>query len=247
MIANVSLIALGCCVESVKKTSASPWELESVPSVPTLLTLPLALSGLLLVAIVFALNLTVTEGSLIFYANVIGMNYAVLFSEESSHLYVFLAWLNLDLGISTCLYNGMDGYAETWIQFIFPIYLWMIILVIIYLYRKFPMLAGRFGGQNAVKVLATLLLLSYTKLQRTVVTIMSFTKLEYPDGVVRYVWLYDANLEFFKGKHLYLAIAGIFSLTLIVPYTLCLAFFQQLQAFSGNRTFQWVNKLKACL
>ena len=96
-----------------------------------------------------------------------------------------------------------------------------------------------------MKVLATLLLLSYTKLQRTVVTILSFTTLEYPDGTVRHVWLYDANVEFFKGKHLYLGIAGILVLVfLIVPYTLCLALFQQLQACSGHRLFQWVNKLK---
>ena len=103
----------------------------------------------------------------------------------------------------------------------------------------------RLGGKNAVQVLATLLLLSYTKLQRTVVTILSFTSLEYPDGEVRYVWLYDANVEFFKGKHLYLGVAGILILVfLIVPYTLCLAFFQQLQACSGHRLFRWVNKLK---
>ena len=57
--------------------------------------------------------------------------------------------------------------------------------------------------------LLALLLLSYTKLQRTVVTILSFTSLEYPDGEVHYVWLNDANVEFFKGKHLYLGIAGI--------------------------------------
>ena len=213
-----------------------------------LLLLPLAVAGLLLVAVLFALNLTVTEGSingLIFYANVIDMNHAVLFSEEISYLYTFLAWLNLDLGISTCLFNGMDGFAETWLQFVYPAYLWIIILIVIQLYRKYPTLANKLGGENAVKVLATLFLLSYTKLQRTVVTIMSFTRLEYPDGVVHYVWLYDANVEFFKGKHLYLGLAGILVLVfLIVPYTLCLAFFQQLQACSGHRLFQWVNKLK---
>ena len=213
-----------------------------------LLVLPFAVAGLLLVAVLFALNLTVTEGSingLIFYTNVIALNHNVLFTGQESYLYPFVAWLNLDLGISSCLYNGMDGYAETWFQFVFPIYLWAIILVIIQLYRKFPRLANRLGGENAVKVLATLLLLSYTKLQRTVVTIMSFTRLEYPGGVVRYVWLYDANLEFFRGKHLYLGIAGILVLVfLIVPYTLCLTFFQQLQACSGCRLFQWVNKLK---
>ena len=48
-----------------------------------------------------------------------------------------------------------------------------------------------------------------------------------------------------RGKHLYLGIAGILVLLfLIVPYTLCLAFFQQLQACSGHRLFQWVNKLE---
>ena len=213
-----------------------------------LLILPLALSGLFLVAILFALNLTVTEGSingLIFYANVIAMNRTVLLSGETSYIYIFLAWINLDIGISTCLFNGMDAYPEIWLQFVFPVYLWIIILVIILFYRKFPSLANRLGGVNAVKVLATLLLLSYTKLQRTVVTILSFTTLEYPDGTVRRVWLYDANVEFFTGKHLYLGIAGILVLVfLIVPYTLCLVFFQQLQACSGHRLFQWVNKLK---
>ena len=213
-----------------------------------LLILPLALSGLFLVAILFALNLTVTEGSingLMFYANVIAMNRAVLLSGETSYLYIFLAWINLDIGISTCLFNGLDAYSEIWLQFVFPVYLWIIILIIIQFYKKFPSLANRLGGVNAVKVLATLLLLSYTKLQRSVVTILSFTTLEYPDGKVRHVWLYDANVEFFKGKHLYLGIAGILVLVfLIVPYTLCLAFFQQLQACSGHRLFQWVNKLK---
>ena len=106
-----------------------------------LLILPLALSGLFLVAILFALNLTVTEGSIngfIFYANVIGMNRAVLLSGETGYLYIFLAWINLDIGISTCLFNGMDAYSEIWLQFVFPVYLWMIILVITQLYRKFP-------------------------------------------------------------------------------------------------------------
>ena len=214
-----------------------------------LLILPIAVAGLLLVVVLFALNLTVTEGSingLIFYANVLSMSNAVQFSERGSrYIYTFLAWLNLDLGIATCLYDGMDGYSETWLEFVFPAYLLMIIIAIILFYRKFPALAHRVCGENAVKVIATPLLLFYTKLQRTVVTIMSFTGLEYPNDVVRYVWLYDANVEYFEGKHLYLGIAGIFILVFIIlPYALCLTFFQQLQACSGHRLFQWVNKLK---
>ena len=207
------------------------------------------MAGLLLVVVLFALNLTVTEGSingLIFYANVLSMSNAVQFSERGSqYIYTFLAWLNLDLGITTCLYDGMDGYSETWLEFVFPAYLLIIIIAIILFYRKFPALAHRVCGENTVKVIATPLLLFYTKLQQTVVTIMSFTGLEYPNGMVRYMWLYDANVEYFKGKHLYLGIAGIFVLVFIVlPYALCLTFFQQLQACSGHSLFQWVNKLK---
>ena len=217
-------------------------------SVYLLMLLAFAAAGLLLVTILFALNLTVTEGSingLIFYANVMGMSDSICTPPEAGPICMFLSWVNLDLGVSVCLYDGMDGYADVWLQFLFPVYIWMIMLVIIQLYSRIPMLANRLGGDNAVKVLATLLLLSYTKLQRTVITILSFTRLEYPDGAVHYVWLYDANVEFFKGKHLYLGIAGILVLVfLIVPYTLCLAFFQQLQACSGHRLFQWVNKLK---
>ena len=169
-----------------------------------LLLFPLAVAGLFLVVALFALNLTVTEGSingLIFYANVLSMSNAVQFSGGSQYLYTFLAWLNLDLGIATCLYDGMDGYSETWLEFVFPAYLLLIIIAIILFYRQFPALAYKVCGENAVKVIATPLLLLYTKLQRTVVTIMSFTRLHSNDRVC-YVWLYDANVDYFKGKHL---------------------------------------------
>ena len=150
-----------------------------------LLLLPLAASGLVLVAVLFVLNLTVTEGSingLIFYANIVSMSHSSQYFITSSQLYTFIAWLNFDLGIDTCFYNGMDAYAETWLQFVFPLYLWLIIAGVIALCNALPKVFTERGTQNAVKVLATLLLLSYTKLQRTLITIFSFTTLRYPSG-----------------------------------------------------------------
>ena len=85
-----------------------------------LLLLPLAALGPVLVAVLFLLNLTVTDGSIngmIFYANVVAMSHSIRYSDTSSQLYTFIAWLNLDLGITTCFYDGMDAYAETWLQF----------------------------------------------------------------------------------------------------------------------------------
>ena len=235
------------CGQCVKKYSLAlgSQKCSECSSLYLLLLFPLATSGLVLVAVVLVLNLTVTDGSingLIFYANVISMTHS---SRTSSQLYTFIAWLNLDLGIDTCFYNGMDAYVETWLQFAFPLYLWLIIAAVIVLCNTLPKKFTERGTQNVVKVLATLLLLSYTKLQRILVTIFSFSTLRYPSGAVHYVWLYDANVHFLKGKHIYLFIAGMLVLGLLVlPYTLGLALFQYLQACSGRRACRWVNKLK---
>ena len=240
---NRTGVLCGQCVKNYSLTLGSQ-KCSECSNLYLLLLFPLATSGLVLVAVLFVLNLTVTEGSingLIFYANVISMSQ---YSGTSSQLYTFIAWLNLDLGIDTCFYDGMDAYTETWLQFAFPLFLWLIIAAIIVVCNIFPKLTER-GTQNAVKVLATLLLLSYTKLQRMLVTIFSFTTLRYPSGAVHYVWLYDANVHFLQGKHVYLFIAGVLVLGLLVlPYTFGLALFQYLQACSGRRVCRWVNKLK---
>ena len=240
---NRTGVLCGQCVKNYSLTLGGQ-KCSECSNLYLLLLFPLAASGLVLVAVLFVLNLTVTEGSingLIFYANVISMSQ---YSGTSSQLYTFIAWLNLDLGIDTCFYDGMDAYTETWLQFAFPLYLWLIIAAIIVVCNVFPKLTER-GTQNAVKVLATLLLLSYTKLQRMLVTIFSFTTLRYPSGEVHYVWLYDANIHFLKGKHIYLFIAGMLVLCLLVlPYTFGLALFQYLQACSGRRVCRSVNKLK---
>ena len=62
---------------------------------------------------------------------------------------------------------------------------------------------GRFQCSS---VLATLLLLSYAKLQRTVILVFSFTYLQnyYGDGRSLAVWLYDGNVPFLQGKHMVL-------------------------------------------
>ena len=242
---NRTGVLCGQCVKNYSLTLGGQ-KCSECSNLYLLLLFPLAASGLVLVAVLFVLNLTVTEGSingLIFYANVISMSQ---YSGTSSQLYTFIAWLNLDLGIDTCFYDGMDAYTETWLQFAFPLYLWLIIAAIIVVCNIFPKLTER-GTQNAVKVLATLLLLSYTKLQRMLVTIFSFTTLRYPSGEVHYVWLYDANVHFLKGKHISLFIAGVLVLGLLVADTFGLTFFQYFQACSGRRVCRWVNKLKPVL
>ena len=57
--------------------------------------------------------------------NIISINIPVFFpsTNEIMPAYTFISLANLDLGIQTCFYNGMDDYAKMWLQLLFPFYL----------------------------------------------------------------------------------------------------------------------------
>ena len=216
------------------------------------LLLPFALAGLMLVIFLIVCNLTVSMGTingLIFYANIVRVNHAYFFVTPKTSalnvfqrmLAIFIAWLNLDLGIETCFISGMEAYIQTWLQFAFPFYIWMIIGVIIYLSRR-SITIVRLVGSSAVSVLATLFLLSYAKLQRTVITAFSFTYLQnyYTKGRSLGVWLYDGNVPFLQGKHIALFVMALsVSVFFILPFTLLLLFAPCIQA-SSHFLFKWV-------
>ena len=108
----------------------------------------------------------------------------------------------------------------------------MIVGVIIYLSRRSTTIV-KLVGSSAVSVLATLFLLSYTKLQRTVITAFSFTYLQnyHEDGRSLPVWLYDGNVLFLQGKHTALFLmALIVTVFFILPFTLLLLFAPCIQA-----------------
>ena len=203
--------------------------------------------GMLLVFIVMLLNLTTAMGTihgLILYANIIAMNHSVFFPSNKVHpLNVFIAWINLDFGIEVCFANGMNAYISTWLQFVFPAYIWALVGLIIIASRYSVTLSNHLAT-NAVPVLATLFLLSYTKILRTITAVLSFTFLNLPDETKEAVWLHDGNILYLRGKHIALAVFGIlvFLLT-VVPYTFLLLFGPLLQAVSTQKLFQWVNKL----
>ena len=213
-----------------------------------LLLVAFALAGLILVVMISWCNLTVSEGTLsalILYANIIQVSKpAFLPQSETNVLTVFVAWLNLDFGIQTCFYNGMNMYAKAWLQLIFPLYIWAIVAVMIVLSRYY-ITAARVVGQNAPKVLATLFLLSYAKLLRAVITIFSFTYVKYPDGHTNPVWLYDGNVDYLRGKHVPLSITAVLILIVfLIPYTAVVLCMQYLRRKTNYRLLAWVRRFK---
>ena len=214
-----------------------------------LLPFLIALAGAVLVVCLAFLNMTVTVGTingLIFYANIVKATDAFFFPQLASEsaFSIFIAWLNLDIGIETCFYNGLDAYTKTWLQFAFPLYIWFIVIVIIITAHHSTKIS-KLVGKNPVQVLATLFLLSYAKMLRTIITIFSSTTLTYPDGYVKRVWLYDGNVGFLKGKHLPLFIVALMFLIFVsIPFTAILLCIQWLQKISHIKIVAWVTKLQ---
>ena len=205
-----------------------------------------AVKGVALVFLLLICKLTVATGTLsglLFYANIVGINHNIFLPAESFNLSVFIAWLNLDFGIETCFYNGMDAYSKTWLQFVFPVYIWALVGLII-LVSHFSQRFANLLGNNPVSVLATLILLSYAKILRTLIATAYFTRLEYPT-YNRSVWFYDAKIDYIAGKHIPLFLVAILVFFfLFLPYTFLLLFGQWLQAISHLRFFLWVNSAR---
>ena len=220
-------------------------------NVSLLILIPLALVGAGLIVILMILDITVAVGTingLIYFVNCVQVNSSIFLSRSvPSFLKLFVTWLNLDLGIETCFYIGMNAYARAWLQFVFPLYIWGVVIAVILLSR-YSYRLSRLTRSNIVPVLATLFTLSYTKLLRTVIAAISLTYLLYEDGTIENVWMVDGSITFFQGKHAVLAVAAIvFSICFLMPYTFLLTLTPCLQRHSHHFLLRWVHKLKPFL
>ena len=205
------------------------------------------LAGLILIVVLILLDITVSVGTisgLIFYANIIRAQHVMFFGSETTFkLSVFIAWLNFDLGIETCLFDGLDSYVETWLQFCFPLYILIIAFAII-ISSHYSMKISKLCGKNIVPVLATLFLLSYSKLLQLVVDVFTFARILHSDGYTNPVWLYDGNVDYLKGKHVPLFLVTILLQVLLIVYPISLVSIQWLVRISHYRAMSWVQRLK---
>ena len=214
------------------------------------LLLPFALAGPMLVFFIKILDLTISQGTmngLIFYANVVKANeYILLPQGQINPLTVFIAWLNLDLGVETCFFQGLSSYSKTWLQFVFPFYVWSIAGLIIIL-AKYSDIVARMMGNNSVPVLATLFLLSYAKLFHTIITALSYTMLYSSQGH-KAVWSADGNVDYLGPKHAPLFAAAVAALLILwLPYTLLLFLGQWLHRCNSRCISHMMMKMKPFL
>ena len=218
-----------------------------------------AVLGAFLVATLFFLNLTVTQGTLyglIFYANIIQVNTSIFFSQSTLRpLQVIVSLVNLDLGIPLCFYDGMDDADKAGLQFVFPAYLLVLTMTVIvlchYCFRRSPTTSTRscvyrvfiIIGQRAVGVLSTLIYLSYSKVLRSVIDVFTYSTVHLPTGDI-YVWFYDGNVEYLHGKHTVIfVVAMVICALFLLPYIFALTFIPIIEKYSEhNRLFNYLHK-----
>ena len=181
------------------------------------------------------------------YTNIIGINDHVFFTDTKcvfTPAYAFISLANLDLGIQTCFYNGMDDYAKIWLQLAFPFYLMFIATLLIITSRYF-ITVQRFTARRALPVLATLFLLSYTKFLHTAavssVLFFNSTITHLPSKHTTTVWSVDANVPLFGAKFILLFITCLILYLVLVPFNIILLCTRTLSRY------QFINKFKPLL
>ena len=193
------------------------------------ITVAIALVGIALLILLFVLNLTVTDGTInafILYVNIVSINSPIIFTHQSTALaHVFISLANLDLGFEICFYDGMDDYVKMWLQLAFPFYLISIATLLI-IVSRYSTKVQRLTAQRVLAVLATLFLLSYTKILRTVSNVLFFyaTITDLPSNKTTVVWSVDANVSLFGAKFTILFIACLILLIIIIPFNVVLTF-----------------------
>ncbi|XP_065901525.1 uncharacterized protein [Dysidea avara] len=166
------------------------------------------------------------------------INTPVFFPQLDKHTptYTFISLANLDLGIHTCFYNGMDDYAKMWLQ---PFYL-IFIATLLIITSRYSTTIQRLTARRTLPVLATLFLLSYTKILLTVSNVLfyfsSFIRL--PSKHTILVWSIDANVPLLGVKFAILFIVCCIIFSILLPFNIILLFTRTLSRFKFITKFK---------
>ena len=244
-------VLCGCCQNEYSLNLGSNKCTQCTDKTIALLILFAAL-GILLVVLIATLDLTVASGTingLIFYANIVWVNNAILFSFqdiENNAYYIItlpIAWINLDFGIETCFSDKLDQLIKTGLQFVFPVYIWCIAGLII-LICHYSTRATKLFGNNSVAVLATLFLLSFGKLFRNITDVLTYADLRDLNNTVHSVWALDGNVSYDDPRHIGLIVVALIFLFILLLFTVMILMVPFLISKSNNRLFRWINRLK---
>lgn len=185
-------------------------------------------AGVIIIGLIGKVGITVSRGflnGLIFYSNIIvPFQSSLVMQQPSTGIHFFLytfAVINLNIGFPVCFYDGMTTLARNYLNFVFPLYLWLLMFLNAFLTRykfclKYILCDDRAG------VFASTILLSYVSVLQACTTALSVTKI---DDDVPWRWAPDPSIEYFSAAHAPLAIISIINIIIyILPFPILLMF-----------------------
>ena len=206
------------------------------------------IGGIVMVLLFLMLNVTVVQGTLnglIFYANIILMCRSSFFpSLHPNFSTVFIYFLNTRLGFDRCYPDSVDEAQKIWHNLFFPVYAFSLVVALILLSKYSSRCAQIIGKRNPVATLATIILFMYTSLLQSVIDILAFAILKYPDGSYKVVWRPDGSVDYFRGKHIPLFLVAVAILTIGLAYTCVLFAWQWLIRAPNKLVFRWIRNTK---
>ena len=126
----------------------------------------------------------------------------------------------------------MDDYAKMWLQLAFPAYLIFIATSLI-IGSHYSTRIQTITARRALPVLATLFLLSYTKILHTVSSVLFYFSAitHLPSKHTRLVWAVDANITLFGYKFTILFIVCLILFTILLLFNVIITFTKVLSRF----------------
>ena len=158
-------------------------------------------------------------GGIIFYFNMTEVSLRKVVLHQHTYgfiLNIIFSPLNLELGFSVCLYNRLTALIKTALQFIFPIYLWLIVLMLVIISKRSGFIAN-LTIYSSIQVMATLFYLSFAKLLLNVIDIFIPVNILTPHGEFT-VWYVDVYWR--NSGHVALFIIAIYHHCIILSATI---------------------------
>ena len=204
--------------------------------------IPIAIAGIILVTMLFIFNLTVlneTINTFTFYVNIININMLTFYPVCQPGTCTLISLFNLDLGIETCFYNGMDDYVKMWLQLAFPLYLIMIAILLI-IGSRYSTKIQRLTSRRALPVLSTIFLLCYTKILRMVCNVLFwyFKVNHLPNNITEIIWSVDTTTPVFGIKFLMMFVVSFILFFILLPFNMVLSFPRLMMRIKLVNTFK---------
>ena len=211
-----------------------------------------SVAGILLVVFMLALNLTVAVGTLngiLFYASIVASNVDAYFPLSSAPNFatVFVSWINVNVGFDICIYEGMAMDVKAMLQFAFPAYVILLVVVSIVFCEYSSKFSRIVGKGNPVAVLATMVLISNANLFKAVIGFISLSYLQPAYGSLNFnptrSVQYRHYVHYTIVYYAWIAVSSlIFCLGFL--YTILVFVWQWLIRYQNKTIFKWVRYQK---